>query len=137
MFKRQFEQSAGRTTEIVVGLVTMLITLGFIALLCLLFLNIREVQPLLLGIALLGLPAFWFGRLSFRLLLNKANSQGGLLSATSLQFFSVLLGIASVVFIAVSIYTGEARAVIGSIGLGIGCYYGWFIGQKRRSSAKT
>lgn len=137
MFKRQFEQSAGRTTEIVVGLITTLITLGFIVLLGLFFLNVREVKPFLIASLLLGLPAYWFGRLSFRLLCNKINAQGGLLSATSLQIFSIILGIASAILLIASIYSGELRTAVGSIGLGIGCYYGWFIGKKRRSSAKT
>ena len=140
MFKEemnQYEESAGRPLEVIVGIITFVIALVFLLLLVMLVTEASLGWPLLIGSVLLSLACYWFGLLSVRLILNKRNSQGGLLSVGGIKFWCVVLGCSSFGMLFIGISRNEVGTMLGALGMLIACYYGWGMASKRSSCEKT
>ena len=123
--------------EIIVGIITLFIAFVFFLLLVMLASEASVGWPLFLGGILLSLLCYWFGQLSFRLILNKRNSQGGLLSIGGIKFWCVVLGLSSCGMVFMGIYSNQLGTIIGAVGMLIACYYGWGIASKRQTNEKT
>lgn len=63
----------------------------------------------LLGALLLA--AYWFCLIFYRLLFNKPNKNGGLLSIGGLKFLSAFLGLSTLAVVPLAIYMGHWGAV--------------------------
>ena len=133
----QYEESAGRPLEIIVGIITLFIALIFFLLLVMLVSEASIGWSLLLGSAFLSLFCYWFVQLSFRLILNKRNSQGGLLSIGGIKFWCVILGVSSCGMFLMGIFLNQLSTIVSAAGMSIACYYGWAVASKRQTSEKT
>jgi hypothetical protein len=120
-----YEQSAGRGLEIVVGAVTLLIALLFLVLFLMLAFNAGFKYVTFVGGAILLLCTYWFGLISFRLLLNIPNKNGGLFSVGGLKFWCVFLGVSTLIVLPFALYMGHWVAVVSCVFMIYGCYKGW------------
>lgn len=127
----QYEQPSGRFLELVVGLTTSFVALIFIVLFVMLVRGAGLQYISVFGGCLLLLAAYWFGLISFRLLFNVPNKQGGLLSVGGLKFLCLFLGVSSIAVVPLSMYMGHWLAALGSVGLVVGCYKGWQMAGNR------
>ena len=130
----QYQQSPGRFLEVIVGLITLAISLIFFGLLTILVKNSSFSYSALLGGAALVLCTYWFGAISIRLLLNRPQKNGGLFSIGGLKFWCIFLGVTSVATVLLATYLGHFGAAIGSIGLSIACYKGWKMALARENT---
>ncbi len=129
----QYQESAGRSLEIIVGIGVSFITLILIALMSILITNASIQLASLVGGLLLALAIYWFGQISVRLLFNLPRKNGGLFSIGGLKFWCIFLSVSSVFTIILGAYMGYFGAVLGGIGLIVGCYYGWQLACKRNN----
>ena len=127
----QYQNPPGRFFEVLVGLVTTFIALVFGGLFLMLALNAGLKYVTLIGGAFLLLATYWFGLISFRLVLNKPNKKGGLFSVGGLRFLSAFIGLSALAVSPLALYMGHWGAVIGGICLSIGCYQGWQMAGRR------
>jgi len=126
------DRNAGRALEIIVGLLTALISLVLVALLAIWFTKAQLSAAAVVGCAILGVLLYWFGQLSYRLLFNKAKSSGGLLSPATIKFWCGLLGIGALCGCVVAIISGEFNVLIICL-LNLGsCIVGWQVASKRQ-----
>jgi hypothetical protein len=95
----EYQESAGRFTEVLVGFITGFISLIFLLLIGLIVKEASFSLASVLGSFFLALCAYWFGQLSFRLILNKPKPHGGLLSPIAIKVGCVVLGICSILFL--------------------------------------
>jgi hypothetical protein len=74
-----YEQSPGRVMEIIVGLILIFVSIIFATLIWLVISNATLGYSPVLGSLALALCCYWFGKLGFRLVLNKPRKGGRLL----------------------------------------------------------
>ncbi|WP_019603067.1 hypothetical protein [Teredinibacter turnerae] len=127
----QYQEPSDRFLEVVVGLITILITLVFAGLFFMLVINAGPKYVTFIGGAVLLLAMYWFGLISVRLVLNKPNAHGGLFSIGGLKFLSMFVGVSALVVSPLTIYMGHWAALVGCICLSIGCYQGWHLASRR------
>lgn len=126
------DRNAGRALEIIVGLLTALISLVLVALLAIWFTKAQLSGVAVVGCAILGVLLYWFGQLSYRLLFNKAKSSGGLLSPATIKFWCGLLGIGALCGCVFAIISGEFNVLLICV-LNLGsCIVGWQVASKRQ-----
>lgn len=126
------DRKAGRALEIIVGLITALISLVLVALLAIWFTKAQLSGAAVVGCAILGVLLYWFGQLSYRLLFNKAKSSGGLLSPATIKFWCGLLGIGALCGCVFAIISGEFNVLLICV-LNLGsCIVGWQVASKRQ-----
>jgi len=130
----QYQEPGGRFLEVIVGLVTAFITLVFGGLFLMLVQNGGLKYATFIGGALLLLATYWFGLISFRLVLNRPNKHGSLFSVGGLRFLSAFIGLSALVVLPLALYMGAWSAVVGCIGLSTGCYQGWKMSGRRGSA---
>jgi len=128
-----YEESAGRLMEVLVGLVVAFISLVFLGLVFLVISKASLSMEAAIGSFILALCSFWFGQLSYRLVLNKKNKNGGLFSSWSLKFWCVLFSISSTVLIIFGFTSGSFSTALGGLGMIIACTYGWKVSNRRKS----
>ncbi|NIB41719.1 hypothetical protein HBA55_19090 [Pseudomaricurvus alkylphenolicus] len=133
----EYEKSAGRPLEIIVGIISLGISIILLLAFGFLVLKANVGWPMLLGGLFLGLLCYWFGNIAVRLFLNRKNSQGGLLSSSGLMFWCVFLGLGSVGMVVMGIWGGQLGTVLGGAGMLIACCYGWRIGSNRKMKGKS
>lgn len=127
----QYQEPPGRFLEVIVGVVTTLIAVVFGGLFLILVLNAGLRYVTFIGGAILLLATYWFGLISFRLILNRPNKHGGLFSIGGLRFLSVFVGLSALAVFPFALYKGHWAAVVGCICLSIGCYRGWQLASHR------
>ncbi|WP_188151468.1 hypothetical protein [Teredinibacter waterburyi] len=127
----QYQEPSGRFFEVLVGLVTTFIALVFGGLFFMLALNAGLKYITFIGGSLLLLATYWFGLISFRLVLNKPNKHGGLFSVGGLKFLSAFVGLSAFVVSPLALYMGHWGALMGCIFLSLGCYQGWQMAGRR------
>ena len=127
----QYQEPPGRFLEIIVGGVTTFIALIFGGLFLMLVLNAGLKYVTFIGGAILLLATYWFGLISFRLILNRPNKYGGLFSIGGLRFLSAFIGLSSLVVSPLALHMAHWAAAIGCICLAIGCYQGWQMAGRR------
>ncbi len=127
----QYQQPPGRFLEIIVGIVTTSIALVFGGLFLMLVLNAGLKYVTFIGGALLLLATYWFGVISFRLILNRPNKNGGLFSIAGLRFLSAFIGLSSLAVAPLAMYMGHWGALICCGCLSVGCYQGWLMAGRR------
>lgn len=127
----QYQEPSGRFIEAIIGLVTTLIALIFGGLFFMLVLSAGLKYITFIGGAILLFATYWFGLISFRLVLNKPNKHGGLFSVGGLKFLSVFVGLSCLVVSPLALYMGHWGALIGCICLSIACYQGWQMAGRR------
>ncbi len=126
-----YEEPAGRWLEVLIGLLVAFISLVFLGLV---FLVISEASlsiASVIGSFILALCSYWFGQLSYRLVLNKKNKNGGLFSNWGLKFWCVFFGVGSVIVIIFCLISNSISMALGSLGMLIACTYGWKVANKR------
>ena len=133
----QYEESAGRPLEIIVGIITLFVALISFLLLVMLVSEASIGWSLLLGSVFLSLFCYWLVQLSYRLILNKRNSGGGLLSIGGIKFWCVILGGSSCGMFLMGIYLNQLSTIVSAAGMSIACYNGWAVASKRQTSEKT
>jgi hypothetical protein len=127
----QYQEPPGRFLEVIVGVVTTFIALVFGGLFLMLVLNAGLKYVTFIGGALLLLLTYWFGLISFRLILSRPNKHGGLFSIGGLRFLSAFIGLSALAVSPLALYMGHWGAVVGCICLSIGCYQGWHMAGRR------
>lgn len=133
----EYQESAGRFTEILVGFVTSSISLIFVLLIALIVREASLSLASVLGSFFLALLAYWFGQLSLRLIFNKPKRHGGLLSPIAIKVSCVVFGICSVLFLMFGITEGEFNAVVSAAVMLPACWYGWQLANKRQKRNGT
>jgi amino acid permease len=134
---KEYQESAGRFTEVLVGFVTSFISLIFMLLIALIVKEASLSIASVLGSFFLALLAYWFGQLSFRLIFNKPKPHGGLLSPIAIKVGCVVFGICSVLFLIFGIIEGELNAVLSAAVMLPACWYGWQLACKRQKRNGT
>jgi len=127
----KYQEPVGRFTEISVGFVASFISLVFAFLIALIVREASLSFESVLGSFLLGLLAYWFGQLSFRLIFKKPNPHGSLLSPVAIKVGCVVIGICSVIFLIFGVVVGEFSAVLSAALALPACWYGWPLEDKR------
>ena len=127
----QFEQPPGRFLEVIVGIITSLISLVFGLLLFILAQNSGFSYASLIGALLLLFAVYWFGLISYRLLLKRPNRNGGLFSVGGLKFLSVFVGLSTLAAVPLAVYMGHWGAVIGCLCMTVACAKGWKMAGRR------
>lgn len=127
-----YEESAGRITEVLVGLVTGFVSLAFILLIVIIFKEASLSIASVLGSLFLLSLAYWFGQLSYRLIFNKPKRHGGLLSPIALKVGCFVFGVCSILFLIFGVVEREFNAVLNSVIMFSACWYGWQIATKRQ-----
>lgn len=118
--------------EIFVGLILIFIALIFAALIWLVISNATFGYSPILGSFALALCSFWFGKLGYRLVLNKPRKGGGLLSNNGLKLGCIFFGISSILWGIFSIMQQEASSLLSALGMLVACLYGWQMAKKRQ-----
>ncbi len=85
-----------------------------------------------LGSIILAICSFGFGKLGYRLLLNKPRKNGGLLSNNGLKLGCILFGESSILCVGISIMQHEFSLFITALGMLTACLYGWQMAKKRQ-----
>jgi hypothetical protein len=130
----QYEQPAGRALEIVVGVITMVIALLFLLQFILLVMNAEIKYATFIGGVVLLLFTYWFGLVSYRLILNVPNGVRGLFSTGGLKFWCSFFGMSFFVLAFFALYMGHWYGVISCIGSSYGCYKGWCVASNREDA---
>ena len=128
----QYQESAGRGLEVIVGMVVMVIAIIFVILLFILATNASISLASLIGGLVLALIAYWFGQISVRLLFNLPRKNGGLFSIGGLKFWCVFLGLSSILTTILGVYIGQYFLSLASIVFVIACFSGWQLASKRK-----
>jgi membrane associated rhomboid family serine protease len=128
-----YEQSSGRGMEIVVGLISVFVAIIFAALIWLVISNATIGYSPILGSLVLALCSFWFGKLGYRLVLNKPRKGGGLLSDNGLKLGCMFFGVSSILWGVFSISQQNLGSFLSAIGMLVACLYGWQIAKRRQS----
>ncbi|MCE2029714.1 hypothetical protein [Sessilibacter corallicola] len=127
----QYQEPPGRFIEVIVGLVTAFITAIFIISLFKFTLSSGLKYVTVIGGLALLFFTYWFGLISYRLLLNRPNKNGGLFSIGGLKFLSAFMGLSFLMIAPIAIYLGNWGLFIGCIGMVVGCFKGWQIAGAR------
>ena len=131
----QYQDSAGRITEILVGIITTFICVVFVLLVIFILKEAPLSFPSVFGTLLLSVMVYWFGMLSYRLLLNKTRKKGGLLSPLALKVFCLIFGICSIAATIFALISGEFNAAISSAIMVPACFVGWKLAKKRQKGS--
>lgn len=127
----QYHERPGRFIEVIVGIITTIITTIFAVLFFMLTNNAGlKYVTVVVGFALVFFT-YWFGLISYRLLLNRPNKSGGLFSVGGLKFLSAFLGASFLALAIVAIYIGHWGLSISCIGMVLGCLKGWQMAGNR------
>ncbi len=130
----QYQEPPGRMLEIAVGVVTTFIATIFITLFFMLVTNAGlKYVTFFVGI-ILAFFVYWFGLISYRLVLNRPNKNGGLFSVGGLKFLSAFMGLSFIIVAPMAIYMGHWGLFIGCIGIVVGCVKGWQVAVSRGSA---
>lgn len=127
----QYEESAGRGMEIIIGLLVLFVALVFGLLFVMLATNADLHLSSLVGGLVLVFFTYWFGQIAFRLLFNKPRKNGGLFSVGGLKFWCVFMALSSV---CTAIFAAQSELwslLVSSIVMVIACGYGWRVAKKR------
>jgi hypothetical protein len=84
--------------EIIVGLILIFVSIIFATLIWLVISNATLGYSPVLGSLALALCCYWFGKLGFRLVLNKPRKGGRLLSDNSLKLGCIFFGVSSILW---------------------------------------
>jgi hypothetical protein len=131
-----YEEPVGRWLEVLVGLLVAFISLVFLGLVFLLISEASLSIATVIGGFILALCSYWFGQLSFRLVLNRKNSDGGLFSNGGLKFWCIFFGINSVIVIVFCLISNSILMVLGSLGMLVACIYGWKVANNRAATVE-
>ncbi|PCJ43630.1 MAG: hypothetical protein COA71_01795 [SAR86 cluster bacterium] len=130
------ESQPSKTLEKVVGIATSLAALLFWFLVVFFLIKGRYDFARLMICLLLIIFALGFSKLSYRLLMDKPNKSGGLLSNFSLKLLCISLGVLSIIMAATSLYEGVVFPALSGAFLLIVSLYGWDIAAKRAETDK-
>ena len=126
-----FDEPPGRSLEVMVGIVSSLIALMAMGLL-LFFLNSGASSIVkIFSSLILSMPAVWFSRIAYRLILNRPRPDGGLLSASGVTFWSTVLGITSIAMGYLAVLEEDLYGLIASATILVGCLYGMRLAKSR------
>ena len=127
-----YEQSSGRAMEVIVGFVLIFVSIIFAVLIWFVISNATIGYFPILGSLVLVLCSFWFGKLGYRLVLNKPRKDGGLLSVNGLKLGCIFFGVSSIFWGVFSINQQDLGSFLSAIGMLVACLYGWQIGKRRQ-----
>ena len=132
-----YEQSSGRGMEIVVGLILVFVAIIFAALIGLIISNATFGYSPVLGSLVLALCSFGFGKLGYRLVLNKPRKGGGLLIVNALKFGCIFFGVSSIIMGLFAISQQDVASALSAVTMLAACLYGWQIAKKRSNKKET
>jgi uncharacterized membrane protein HdeD (DUF308 family) len=133
----QYQESGGRLLEIPVGLICGFISAVFFGLAFMLLPSATFSSGTLVGGILLLCPGIWFANIAYRLIFNRPNTQGGLLSAGSIRFWCGAFITFGVVAIPFFLYLGEYALAISFLLTGGACFSGLRLSALRRKKSET
>jgi len=128
----QYEESAGRGMEIIIGVLVLFVALIFGLLFVMLVTNANLHLSSLFGGLVLVFFTYWFGQIAYRLLFNKRRENGGLFSVGGLKFWCIFMTLGS---ICTAIFAAEFEQwslLASSAVMVIACSYGWRVANKRK-----
>ena len=80
----------------------------------------------------MALCSFWFGKLGYRLVLNKPRKGGGLLSDNGLKLGCIFFGVSSILLGVYSVTQQSFGSLFSAVGMVVACLYGWEVAKKRQ-----
>ncbi|MBO1254822.1 hypothetical protein J3L16_03855 [Alteromonas sp. 5E99-2] len=127
-----YQESTGRFSEVLIGIVTALISLVFFGLIYLIVINATLSVVSVVGFFVLALIGYWFAQISYRLLLQKQRNNGGLISPIALKFWCVVFAISSVGFLIFAAFEKDINAMFSAAVILPACWFGWKLANKRK-----
>ena len=126
-----YEESAGRGMEIIVGLLVFFVALVFGLLLSMLLLNANLHLSSLVGGLVLIFFIYWFGQIAYRLLFNKPRKNGGIFSVGGLKFWCAFMSLSSICTAIFAAQFEQWSLLVSAVIMVIACSYGWRVANKR------
>jgi membrane associated rhomboid family serine protease len=127
-----YQDSTGRSSEVMFGIITFFIALIFFALVLMIMTNASLSLASVGGSVVLAAIGGWFAQLSYRLVLHKPRTTGGLLSPFALKFWCVFFGVTSCGSLVFALITAKFDAAVGAAVMLPACWYGWKLADHRQ-----
>ncbi|WP_100658831.1 hypothetical protein [Alteromonas flava] len=132
-----YQESTGRFSEVLLGIVTFLISLVFFGLIFLVASNASLSFASIGGSIVLALTGFWFAQLAYRLIFRKHRKTGGLISPFAIKFWCAIFGIFSIFFLIFAVFETDINAMVSAAVMLPACWYGWKLADKRQQRNGT
>lgn len=126
-----YEDRPGRLLEVLVGLLSGFIGLAFLLSVVYIVLNAPKEIGVIFSIIILISIGAWFSKLSYRLVLNKPKSSGGLMSTRALKFWCIVFILSSMGMIILGLTEKEIGVVVSGTVMIIACFAGLKLANKR------
>lgn len=129
-----YQEKTNRASDIALGLLTAGIACLLLLLVFFLLLKAKFDISYVAAVLFLSLPGYWFGLLSYRLLLNKPSRDGGLLSNTAIKAWCIFFALGSVVVLLRGIVDLDINKMASALMMLPASWCGWQLANKRQRS---